>query len=213
MRSLLSCGRNGTRIHSQSIVSVFSQNLCFDWDFLQATNCAFLQPQQKSCRWQLSSEVPSSVDTFRATIEQPTKVYTAFLRGLVGRILVRWPLDLPNLLLRPCTFLCFRLITSKFPAWGKMLWAFRVSRPLSMGFFLMERIFYPTTNRVLMACTEWLPGVQLSHSVEDYGGWWSSGCCGSVACRALVAQVRGVLGSTPSDCQLFHFPLILPHSI
>ena len=69
---------------------------------LTVTKCAFLQPQQKSCGWQLSSEVPSSVATFRATIEQPTKAHTAFLRGLVGRILVRRPLDLPDLLLRPC---------------------------------------------------------------------------------------------------------------
>ena len=65
-----------------------SQNLRFDEDFLQATKCAFLQRQQKFCGWQLSSEVPSSVATFRATIEQPTKAHTAFLRGLVGRILV-----------------------------------------------------------------------------------------------------------------------------
>ena len=31
--------------------------------------------------------------------------------------------------------------------------------------------------------------------------------------RALVAQARGVLGSTPGDCRLFHFPLFLPHKI
>ena len=31
--------------------------------------------------------------------------------------------------------------------------------------------------------------------------------------RALAAQARGVLGSTPSNCQLFHFPLFLPHHI
>ena len=28
--------------------------------------------------------------------------------------------------------------------------------------------------------------------------------------RALVAQARGVLGSTPSDCRPFHFPLFSP---
>ena len=75
------CRRNGTRIHAQSIVSVVSQNLCFDGDFLQATKCAFLQPQQKSGGWQLSSKVPSNVATFRATIE-PTKPHTALLHGL-----------------------------------------------------------------------------------------------------------------------------------
>ena len=37
---------------------------------------------------------------------------------------------------------------------GKMLWAFRVSKPLSMGSFLMERIFQWTPNEVLMAYTE-----------------------------------------------------------
>ena len=77
-------------------------NLLFDGDFLRATKSAFLQPQQKSCGRQLSSEVPSSIATFKATIKQPTKARTAFLRGLVGRILVRRPPDLPDLLLRPC---------------------------------------------------------------------------------------------------------------
>ena len=48
---------------------------------------------------------PSSVATFRATIEQSTKAHTAFSRGLVGQILVRRPPDLPDLLLRPCKVL------------------------------------------------------------------------------------------------------------
>ena len=38
--------RNGTRIRARSIVSVVSQNLRCDGDFLQATKCVFLQPQQ-----------------------------------------------------------------------------------------------------------------------------------------------------------------------
>ena len=96
---VLYCLRRRTR--ARSIVSAVSQNLRFDGDFLEATKC-FLQPQQKSCGWQLSSEVPSSVATFRATIEQPTKAHTAFLRGLVGQTLVRRPPALPALLLRPC---------------------------------------------------------------------------------------------------------------
>ena len=75
MRSLFSY------LPARSIVSVVSQNLRFEGDFPQETKCAFLQPQQKSCGWQLSSEVPSSVATFRATIEQPTKAHTAILRG------------------------------------------------------------------------------------------------------------------------------------
>ena len=40
---------------------------------------------------------------------------------------------------------------SALPVWGKMLWAFRVRKPLSMGSFLTERIFRWTPNRVLMA--------------------------------------------------------------
>ena len=35
---------------------------------------------------------------------------------------------------------------------------FRVRKPLSMGSFLMERIFRSTPDRVLTAHTEWLPG-------------------------------------------------------
>ena len=80
-------------------------NLRFDGDFLQATKCAFIQPQQKSRGRQLSSEVPSSVATFRVTIEQPIKADrpTAFFaRVIVGRTLVRRPPDRPDLLLRPC---------------------------------------------------------------------------------------------------------------
>ena len=30
--------------------------------------------------------------------------------------------------------------------------------------------------------------------------------------RALVALARGVLGSIPGDCRLFHFPLFSPHN-
>ena len=51
--------------------------------------------------------------------------------------------------------------------WGKMLWAFRVRKPLSMGSFLMERIFRSTPNRVLTAQTEWLPDVWLRHSIPS----------------------------------------------
>ena len=36
---------------------------------------------------------------------------------------------------------------------------------------------------------------------------------GQLSGRALVAQARGVLGSTPVDCWPFHFPLFLPHDI
>ena len=34
-----------------------------------------------------------------------------------------------------------------------------------------------------------------------------------LSARALAAQARGALGSTPGDCQLFHFTLFSPHNI
>ena len=49
MRSLLCSRHNGSSFPN------------FDRDFLQATKCAFLQPQKKSCGWQLSSEFPGSI--------------------------------------------------------------------------------------------------------------------------------------------------------
>ena len=44
----------------------------------------------------------------------------------------------------------------------------RESNPgqISMGSFLMERIFRSTPNGVLTAHAEWLPGVRLRHSVQ-----------------------------------------------
>ena len=35
----------------------------------------------------------------------------------------------------------------------------------------------------------------------------------STTCAVLAAQARGVLGSTPCNCQPFHFPPFLPHNI
>ena len=95
-----------TRIRTRSIVRVVYQNLRFDGDFLQATKCAFRSSPNRnfvddSCH-------PRSLlaySYFRASIEQPTKPHTAFLRRLVGRILVRRPPDLPDLLLRPCNII------------------------------------------------------------------------------------------------------------
>ena len=43
--------------------------------------------------------------------------------------------------------------------------------------------------------------------------WWLSGCRCSCSDRALVAQARGVLGSTPGNCRPFHFTLFSPHNI
>ena len=95
-----------------------------------------------------------------------------------------------------------------------MLWAFRMSKQLSMGSFLMERIFWSTPNGVLMANTEWLPGIQY-HLRSTHRGLWGLVVFRLLwlSARALAAQARGVLGSTPSNCRLFHFPLFLPHNI
>ena len=65
-----------------------------------------------------------------------------------------------------------------------------------MGSFLMKRIFRLIPDRVMTAHTEWLPGVRLRHLVPPvvvvHLSWFGG--------RALAAQARGVLGSTPSDC-------------
>ena len=102
-----------------------------------------------------------------------------------------------------------------FPVWGKILWAFRVRKPLSMGSFLMERIFRSTPNRVLTAHAQWLPGVWLRHQYHlcsTYRGLWGLVVVwlSWLSGRALAAQARGVLGSTPGDCRPFHFPLFSP---
>ena len=63
---------------------------------------------------------------------------------------------------------------------------FRVRKNTQHGFFPDGENF---TVNPLTAHTEWLPGVRMRHSVPplqyialgDCGGWWLSGCCGSVA--------------------------------
>ena len=69
---------------------------------------------------------------------------------------------------------------------------------------------------------QWLPGVRLRHSVppvQYIQGIVRAGGCPAVVDqwqstgRALAAQARGVLGLTPGDCRLFHFPLFSPHNI
>ena len=92
-------------------------------------------------------------------------------------------------------------------------WAFRERKPLSMGSLLMERIFRSTPNGVLWhimsGCQVCDWGIQYHLCSTCRGLWelvvirllWLSG-------RALAAQARGVLGSTPSDCRPFHFPLV-----
>ena len=51
-----------------------------------------------------------------------------------------------------------------------------------MGSFLTERIFQSTPNGVLMCVTEAFSSIGAVHiEFYDCGGWWLSGCCGSVA--------------------------------
>ena len=91
-----------------------------------------------------------------------------------------------------------------------LLWAFRVSKPLSMGSFLMGRIFQSTPNRVLMTHNYWVAarcvteafGTTCAVHIEDCAGWL-------VGCSAVVAR----LGSTLGSCRLFHFPQFPPHNI
>ena len=106
-----------------------------------------------------------------------------------------------------------RLITYKFIYFQheacKMLWAFRVRKPLSIDSSLMKRIFQSTPDWVLIAQTEWQTEAFSTTCTVQYNILrivgvvqllWISG-------RALAAQARGVLGSTPGGCWLFHFPL------
>ena len=117
------------------------------------------------------------------------------------------------------TFLYFRLITSLFPACGKMVLAFRVRKTLSMGSFLTDRIFRSTPNGVLTAHTEWLSGVRLRHSVPPVQYIWR--IVGVGGCPAVVAQWQST-GSSSQRCPgfdsrrlpaFFHFRLFSPHNI
>ena len=69
---------------ARSIVSVVSQIVRFDRDFLQATKC-FLQPQQKSCGQQLSSKVPSSVAILLEQQLNPPKLIRHFCVGSLAK--------------------------------------------------------------------------------------------------------------------------------
>ena len=89
-------------------------------------------------------------------------------------------------------------------------------KPLSMGSFLMERIFRSTPNMQSSDGTYWVVArcVTEAFSTTCARLWglvvvqllWLSG-------RKLAAQARGVLGLTPSGCRPFHFRLFLPHNI
>ena len=119
------------------------------------------------------------------------------------------------------TFLYFRLITSKFiyfqrearcsehlewvnhSAWVLSWWREFSGRPL------MEFWWH-----ILGGCQVCDWGIQC-HLCSTYRGLWGLVVVQLLwlSGRALAAQARGVLGSTPSDCRLFHFPLFSPHNI
>ena len=69
------------------------------------------------------------------------------------------------------------------------LWVFRVRKPLSMGSFLMERIFQSTPMkftqyiRVAARCATEAFSTTCAVHIEDCKDWWLSGCHSSVAER------------------------------
>ena len=71
-----------------------------------------------------------------------------------------------------------------------------------MGSFLMERIFWSTPNRVLMANTECATEAFSTTCAVHIKDWRLFSCRGSVA---EYWRLKPVLchGSTPGDCQLF----------
>ena len=74
-----------------------------------------------------------------------------------------------------------------------MPWALRVSKPLSMGSFLMERIFQSTPNGVLTVAarcvTEAFSTICAVH-IEDCEGWWFN-------CPDAVAQWQSTQARCP----------------
>ena len=71
---------------------------------------------------------------------------------------------------RPFYFPLFSPITSKLIFISTVIEArcsehLELEKPLSIGSFLLERIFWWTPSGVLTAQTEWLPGGRLRHSV------------------------------------------------
>ena len=98
-----------------------------------------------------------------------------------------------------------------------MFWTFRVSKPLSMGSFLIERIFrWPLTEfwrHILSGCQvcDWEAfSLTCAVHIDDCEGWWLSGCCSSVAeHRQLKPEVSWVqLLATAGFFTFLYFRLI-----
>ena len=119
--------------------------------------------------------------------------------------------------------LCHSAMTTRQPPALKILYMYctggtEMLQSHTWQRLLMERIFRSTPNGVLDAHTEWLPGVRLRHysttcavHIQNCVGWWLSGCRSSVAEHRL--HKPDVLGSIPSNCRPFHFPLFSPLNI
>ena len=109
-----------------------------------------------------------------------------------------------------CFFLLMCVATVKPVNFGHLEW----EKPLSMGSFLLVA----TPNRVLTAHTEWLPGVQLRHSVPPVQYTWRIVRVGG--CLAVMAQWQSTGGSSQrfpgfDSLRLLAFSLssIFPHII
>ena len=75
------CHHNGTCIHVRSIACERSSPKLTLWQKLSSGEKVFFSPTPTEILWMTAV---TSVATFRATIERPTKVHTVFLRRLVG---------------------------------------------------------------------------------------------------------------------------------
>ena len=106
------------------------------------------------------------------------------------------------------TFLYFRLITSLFPACGKMVLAFRGEN--HSAWVLSWRTEFsgqPLTEfwwHILSGCQVCDWGIQY-HLCSTYRGLWGLVVVQLLwlSGRALAAQARGVLALTPGSCQPF----------
>ena len=103
-----------------------------------------------------------------------------------------------------------------FPPWGKMFSSFRVSKTLSMFFFLMERIFRSTTYWVAARCaTEAFSTHSYNTYVEDCE---DMGHFGTIPVRPKQHSLGFPMYHWTScwkswTCVLFHFPLFSHHNI
>ena len=101
-------------------------------------------------------------------------------------------------------FVCFLIDAHHAYAWFHTTQLFALLPILLMEFW----------RHVLSGCQVCDWGIQY-HLCSTYRGLWGLVVVRLLwlSGRALAAQARDVLGSTPGDCRLFHFPLSSPHNI